>query len=80
MSGTNHATLQRVQTSESEIAQNSDIVWNAQAASPAAFAELHAIYSRRLYKTIFAITRNREDAEDALQDTFLRAYLAISCV
>ena len=41
-----------------------------------AFEELHAIYSRRLYRTIVAITKNPEDAEDALQDTFLRAHLA----
>jgi RNA polymerase sigma factor (sigma-70 family) len=43
---------------------------------PVAFEELHAIYSRRLYRTIVAITKNPEDAEDALQDTFLRAHLA----
>lgn len=44
---------------------------------PVTFPELHAMYSRRLYKTIFAITRNREDTEDALQETFLRAYLKL---
>jgi RNA polymerase sigma-70 factor, ECF subfamily len=38
------------------------------------FAELYATYSRRLYNTIFAITKSHEDAEDALQETFLRAY------
>ena len=43
---------------------------------PVAFEELHASYSRRLYRTIVAITKNPEDAEDALQDTFLRAHLA----
>jgi len=40
------------------------------------FEDLHATYSRRLYRTILAITKNPEDAEDALQDTFMRAYLA----
>src|SRR5580698_5154878 len=40
-------------------------------------AQLQSRYSRQLYSTIFGITRNREDAEDALQDTFLRAYLAL---
>jgi RNA polymerase sigma-70 factor (ECF subfamily) len=49
----------------------------ARAGSPEAFAELHVFYYRRLYKTIVAITKNPQDAEDALQDTFLRAYLAI---
>ena len=43
---------------------------------PVTFEELHANYSRRLYRTIVAITKNPEDAEDALQDTFLRAHLA----
>ena len=43
---------------------------------PVAFEELHAIYSRRLYRTIVAITKNPEDAEDALQNTFLRAHLS----
>jgi RNA polymerase sigma-70 factor, ECF subfamily len=60
------------------IARDDEIVSAARAGSSGAFAELHAIYSRRLYNTIIAITRNAEDAEDALQDTFLRAYLALN--
>jgi hypothetical protein len=40
------------------IAPLDDIVLAAQAGSPAAFAELHSIYSRRLYQTILSITRN----------------------
>jgi RNA polymerase sigma-70 factor (ECF subfamily) len=53
------------------------LVREAQAGSPAAFAQLQSIYSRQLYNTVVAITKNREDAEDALQDTFLRAYMAL---
>jgi RNA polymerase sigma-70 factor, ECF subfamily len=53
------------------------VVAAAQAGSSAAFAELHSIYSGRLYQTILSITRNSHDAEEALQDTFLRAHLAI---
>jgi RNA polymerase sigma-70 factor, ECF subfamily len=47
------------------------------AGSSDAFAEIQRLYSGHLYSTIVAITRNREDAEDALQDTFLRAYRAL---
>jgi DNA-directed RNA polymerase specialized sigma24 family protein len=47
-----------------------DVVLAAQAGSPVAFSELHALYSARLYKTIIAITRNPHDAEEALQETF----------
>jgi RNA polymerase sigma-70 factor, ECF subfamily len=45
--------------------------------SHVAFAELQKTYSDRVYKRILSITRNREDAEDALQDAFLHAYLAL---
>jgi RNA polymerase sigma-70 factor (ECF subfamily) len=41
-----------------------------------AFNELWNLYSRRVYKTVFKITRNAQDAEDATQDSFLRAFLA----
>jgi RNA polymerase sigma-70 factor (ECF subfamily) len=53
------------------------LVCAAQAGSSAAFAELREIYSQRVYRQILGITKNREDAEDALQDAFLRAYLAL---
>ena len=45
--------------------------------STMALDELQKEYSSRLFKTILRITKNWEDAEDALQDTFLRAYLAL---
>jgi RNA polymerase sigma-70 factor (ECF subfamily) len=57
--------------------QDDRLVLAAQAGCAAAFAELRERYSPRIYRTIFAITKNREDAEDALQDSFLRAYLAL---
>lgn len=48
-----------------------------QMGEPAAFAELYAAYSPRLYRTIVRITKNHQDAEDALQETFLRAHLKL---
>lgn len=57
--------------------QESEIMSAAQSGSTAAFDELQRRYSRSLFRTILRITNNREDAEDALQDTFLRAYLAL---
>src|ERR1700679_3905027 len=50
----------------------------ARAGSHTAFAELQKMYGRRLYKCILSITRNHEDAEDALQDTLIRAYRGLS--
>jgi RNA polymerase sigma-70 factor (ECF subfamily) len=65
-------TIERVTTPLDEI------VLAAQAGSAAAFGELYSTYSRRLFQTILSITRNPHDAEEALQETFLRAYLAIT--
>ena len=56
---------------------DTELLRAARAGSHAAFGELQKLYNRRLYRRILSITRNREDAEDALQDTFLRAYIAL---
>jgi RNA polymerase sigma-70 factor, ECF subfamily len=53
------------------------LVAAARSGSAAAFAELRDIYAHRVYRKLLTITKNREDAEDALQDTFLRAYKAL---
>jgi len=53
------------------------LVSEAQAGASDSFDQLQLLYRHKLYNTIFAITKNREDAEDALQDTFLRAYVAL---
>ena len=74
------AILLNAPRTEKATAQHSELVSAAQAGSPgshATFAELYATYSRRLHRTIVAITKNLEDAEDALQETFLRAHLAL---
>ena len=51
-----------------------DFLQSLREGSSSAFEELQRLYSPRLLKQIIAITQNREDAEDALQDTFLQAF------
>jgi RNA polymerase sigma-70 factor, ECF subfamily len=58
-------------------ARETKLVIAAQAGSKDAFEELQKLHRFRLYRTVLPITKNREDAEDALQDTFLRAYRAL---
>jgi RNA polymerase sigma-70 factor, ECF subfamily len=53
------------------------LVVAAQAGCRTAFNELWNLYSRRVYGTIFKIVNNPQDAEDALQESFLRAFLAL---
>src|SRR5271168_1972039 len=57
--------------------RSKELVAAARSGSAAAFAELREIYGQRVYRKLLIITKNREDAEDALQDTFLRAYKAL---
>lgn len=66
-----------VKDQENAPSRDVELVAVARAGSNAAFEELQSRYSRRLYSRIQSITRNREDTEDALQETFLRAYLAL---
>ena len=58
-------------------ARDEELLLQARGGSHTAFAELQRAHSHRVYKRILSITRNREDAEDALQDAFLNAYLAL---
>lgn len=57
--------------------QDQELLAALRAGSSAAFEELQKLNAKRLYKRILSITRNHEDAEEALQDTFLRAFLAL---
>jgi RNA polymerase sigma factor (sigma-70 family) len=53
------------------------LVAAAQAGQEWAFAELCTRNSQRVFSMIYRVTRNREDAEDALQSSMLRALLHI---
>jgi RNA polymerase sigma-70 factor, ECF subfamily len=54
---------------------DSDLVFAALSGSISAFEELQRQYSPVIRRKILWITRNQEDADDVLQDTFLRAYI-----
>lgn len=55
-----------------------DLITEAQRGDHHAFLELCNRHSCVTKKKIFSIVRNREDAEDAMQDTLLRAYMHLS--
>jgi len=77
MSSCSNSTFQGVNANWDPASRDFKLVAAAKAGSSKAFEELQGHYSSRLYKRIHSITRNHEDAEDALQETFLRAYLAL---
>lgn len=53
------------------------LVKRARAGDTEAFSELVRLYSHRLYWISFRILKNREDAEDNLQNAFCKAYRSI---
>ena len=53
---------------------DADLVQRVQGGDLDAFEELISRHSRRIYRSLLAIVANIEDAEDAVQDTFLKAF------
>ena len=50
------------------------LVAAAKSGDAAAFEELVSRYESKIFRLTMNITRNREDAEDAMQDAFLKSY------
>jgi len=67
-------TMRVLETPHASTANDTDLVSAAQSGDHLAFAELWRRYSKKMFNMIMRITRNHEDAEDALQDSFMRAY------
>lgn len=69
------ATIDQVEgIREYSIAYDDQLLVKAQSGDQQAFVELCRRHSPMVKKRIFSIVRNQEDAEDALQDTLLKAY------
>lgn len=61
-------------TVQPELNGDAALVARARDGDPAAFEELVQKYERKVFRLAKNITNNDEDAEDVLQDTFLKAY------
>ena len=59
-------------------ASDSQLLSAAKKGDRAAFGELFERHSKKIFHSTLRITRNREDAEDALQDCFLRGLLHLN--
>src|SRR6201993_5548862 len=61
-------------STETGVFDESHLLAKARAGDAAAFNELITRYSRKIYRLGKHITQNDEDAEDVLQETFLKAF------
>jgi RNA polymerase sigma-70 factor (ECF subfamily) len=60
---------------EQNKARDEQLVTAAMRGSGAAFAMLFERYERRMFRLVLKLLRNREDAEDAVQQAFQRAFV-----
>ena len=58
----------------SQIPDETAVVLQAREGDAKAFSELVRRYENKIFRLAMHITQNREDAEDVLQETFLKAY------
>ena len=66
--------MSAMSSSPIEIDDEAAIVAQARLGNTGAFSELLRRYERKIFRLALHITQNREDAEDVLQETFLKAY------
>src|SRR6185369_2962574 len=66
------------ETTPAEVFDETPLVERAKSGDAAAFSELVNRYERKIYRLAKRITQNDEDAEDVLQETFLKAYEHLS--
>jgi RNA polymerase sigma-70 factor (ECF subfamily) len=62
------------ETTPAEVFDETPLVERARTGDAAAFTELVNRYERKIFRLAKHITQNDEDAEDVLQETFLKAY------
>jgi RNA polymerase sigma-70 factor (ECF subfamily) len=67
----------RVEPSEADLHER-NLAVRARTGEPKAFDALVALYTGRIYTHLYRLLRNREEAEDITQETFLRAYRYIA--
>jgi RNA polymerase sigma-70 factor (ECF subfamily) len=79
MTQTAHPTADRLPDPGSPYHTPEVLAWveAAQAGNQAAFGSLVRLFSRDVYGKAFSIVKNHQDADDVVQETFIRVYRAL---
>lgn len=62
-------------TGETQMLSEQELIASARSGKREAFGELCDRHANKIFRVTYRITRNREDAEDAVQDAFLSAFV-----
>jgi len=57
-----------------EVIKHQDVIEKAKLGDEYAMQEIYALYAKAMLNTSFRIVNNREDAEDSLQESFVKAF------
>ncbi len=68
----------RTAASAHEAAHDAELVGRFNAGDEKAFVEIMARYREKIYSVALALLRNRADAEEIVQDTFIRAHRGLA--
>jgi RNA polymerase sigma-70 factor, ECF subfamily len=60
------------------LTDDQDLVLQAKSRHSGAFGELYERHRLKIYRSVFRILRNSQDAEDALQQSFQRAFTSLN--
>jgi RNA polymerase sigma-70 factor, ECF subfamily len=73
-------TMQTIKKKREDVSQYSDpaLVTRARSGDGAAFAAIMTRYNQRLYRVARGIVRDESEAEDVLQEAYVRAFAALS--
>lgn len=69
--------MPRAKSANLHAEDDASLVARARQRDPAALAELMRRNNRRLYRAAWGILRDEQDAEDAVQDSYLKAFAAL---
>jgi RNA polymerase sigma-70 factor (ECF subfamily) len=78
MSAFSSAENNGIVTANLEVWSEESLVAAARSGQRAAFGELCERNAKKIFRVVRRITRNREDAEDAVQDSFLNAFVHLT--
>lgn len=76
--GTAHTYAERSALSKAEAACDADLIRRFHAGDESAFVEIMQRHREKIYGLTFALLRNRGDAEEITQDTFIRAHRGLA--
>jgi len=70
-----HSKVRNHSLHDLQVSEEGRLLASAKVGHTEAFDELRKRHAKQIFRVVHRITRNREDSEDAVQESFLRAFI-----